>query len=56
MQKSESQKSSAREVDLSEKVIDARWMSETSVVAITRRGVIAIEFKFGQFAESREHS
>jgi hypothetical protein len=44
------------EVDLSEQVIDARWMSETSVVAITPRGVIAIEFKFGQSEESRKRS
>jgi|GEM_PF-5259502 len=44
------------EVDLSEHVIDAKWMSETSVVAITPRGVIAIEFKFGQSEELRKRS
>ena len=42
------------EVDVSEPVIDARWMSETSIVAITPRGIVAIEFNFGQSEEVRE--
>jgi WD40 repeat protein len=42
------------EVDISQPVIDARWMSETSIVAITSRGTVAIEFKFDQSEESRD--
>ena len=44
------------EVDASEPVIDARWMSETSIVAITSRGAVAIEFNFVQSEESRERT